>query len=156
MNVLIAAVAATLLAASAERAPDLVRPRDPARAAEARAAASAFLRHLYAVHVSLRGCAEAARQYGKPEFLPGIGLDEARRAMALVDEASRAVSLDVDGIWAEVSPLATVTAEALKADTAENVANCARIGGVFRIDLANLQNALRALGWIRSLIEKDF
>ena len=155
MSLLAIAVAATLASAATERVPTPRRPADP-RAAEARVAASTLLRHLYAVHVSLRGCTEAAQRNGKPEFQPGLGLDEARRAMTAVDEASRAVGLDVDGIWSEVAPMATVTAESLKRDTPENAANCAQVGGVFRIDLANLQNALRALGSTRTLIEKDF
>lgn len=155
MNVVAAALAATLAVSSGDAVTVPRRQSDP-RMAEARAAASALLRHLYAVHVSIRGCTEAARRNGKPEFQPGIGLDEARRAMTAVDEASRAVGLDVDGIWSEVAPMATVTAESLKRDTPENAANCAQVGGVFRIDLANLQNALRALGSTRTLIEKDF
>jgi hypothetical protein len=155
VNVVATLLAMTLAASSTDRVPTPRRASDP-RTVEARAAATTLLRHLYAVHLSLRGCAEAARRHNKPEFLPAVGLEEAKRAMTVTDEASRTVGLDVDGIWSEVAPMATVTAESLKADTPENVENCARVGSVFRIDLANLQNALRALGSTRTLIEKDF
>lgn len=156
MNLLVAGLVAVLAGATPEDARDFRPSGLLDRSGEARTAASAFLRHLYAVHLSLRGCTEAAARHGKPEFLPGVTLEEARAAMRVVDQAAREVGLDVDGIWREVAPMATVTAEALKADKPDNAANCARIGGVFRVDLANLQNALRALGSTRSLIEKDF
>lgn len=106
------------------------------------------------MHLSLSGCTETARLHGKPENLPTVSLDEARRATRLVEKAAKEVGLDADGIWAEVVPLGAVIAEALKTDTPANVANCARIGGVFRIDLSNLQNAVRALGSRKALIER--
>lgn len=122
----------------------------------ARAAAEQFLRHLYAVYLAIRACTEAGQQFGKPEFMPAVTLDEARRTMRTVDLAGKEVGIDVDRIWADVGPLGLITAEAVKADTPGNLANCRNIGGIFRIDLGNLQNTLRQLGSERALIEKDF
>ena len=121
-----------------------------------REAAAEFLRHLYAVYLGIRGCTEASLELGKPEFLPSVTLLDARRAMTAVDAAAKGAGLDVDGIWTEVAPLGVVTAEALKEDSPDHLANCRRIGAVFRIDLANLQNTLSKLGEARPLIEKDF
>ncbi len=134
--------------------PARVSPRasDPT----AREAADAYLRQIYAVYFSIRGCTEASLAHRKAEFLPSVSLDEARRTMRNVDSAAKEVGIDTDRIWAAVGPVGVITAEALKADTAENIANCALVGGVFRIDLGNLQNVLHALGSTRALIEKDF
>ena len=122
----------------------------------ARAAAEEYLRHIYAVYLSIRGCSEASAARGKPELLPSVPLDEVRRAMRQIDLAAKEVGLDVEALWAEISPVGLITAEALKADTPANLENCARLGGVFRVDLGNLQNALNALGSSRVVIEKDF
>ena len=119
-------------------------------------AAEEFLRHLYAVYLALRACTEASQQIGKPEYMPTVSLEEARRTMRTVDEASKEVGLDVDRIWAEIGPVGLITAEAIKTDTPNNLANCRNIGGIFRFYLGNLKNTLKDLGYKRSLIEKDF
>ncbi len=130
--------------------------RSPTARPGADAAAAGFLTHIYGVYFSIRGCTEASQEFGKPEFLPTVSLEEARRTMRNIDLAAKEVGLDVDRIWAEVGPLGLITAGAVKADTPTNIARCARIGSVFRIDLGNLQNVLKELGSKRALIEKDF
>lgn len=79
-------------------------------------AADNYLRHIYAVYLAIRGCSEAARPFEKPEFLPSVTLEEARRAMRQIDLAAKEAGPDVDGIWACVGPVRLVTAEALKTD----------------------------------------
>lgn len=152
----------TLLILAAQNPSRTDVPREPLRTAPAperpgaRAAAEELVRHLYAVYLAVRACTEAGQQLGKPEFTPAVPLEEARRTMRMVDAAAKEVGIDVDRIWADVGPLGLITAEAIKADTPGNLANCRNIGGIFRIDLGNLQNALRQLGSQRALIEKDF
>lgn len=134
------------------------RPRSapiPARPGTDKAA-EALLRHLYAVYLALRACTEAGGELSRPEFTPTVPLDEARRTMRSVDIAAKEVGLDVDRLWADIGPLGLITAEAIKSDTPSNLDNCRRIGGIFRIDLGNLQNVLRELGSEHTLIEKDF
>ena len=119
-------------------------------------AADAYLRHLYSVYLSIRGCTEASRELNKAEFMPTVSFGDARRIMRNVDIAAKEVGIDTDRLWVEIGPLGLITAEAVKKDTPTNLALCARVGSVFRIDLGNLQNVLVALGSKRALIEKDF
>ena len=145
-----------LPAGAAFEPPAISQPLDPGRQKDARDAAEQFLRHLYAVYFAVRGCSEASLQFGKPEYLSNVTLDEARRTMRVVDAAAKEVGLDVDRIWIEVAPLGLITAEALKVDRPDNAQKCREIGSVFRVDLGNLQNVVSKLGTKRPLIEKDF
>ena len=145
-----------LLAGAAFDTAGISQPLDPGRQKEARDAAEQFLRHLYAVYFAVRGCSEASLQFGKPEYLSSVTLEEARRTMKVVDAAAKEAGLDVERIWVEVALLGVITAEALKVDRPDNAQKCREIGNVFRVDLGNLQNVVSKLGAKRPLIEKDF
>lgn len=136
--------------------PSSSMPLASAEQGGAREAAERLLKHMYAVYLGIRGCTEAAMQLGKPEHMPAISLDDARRTMRAVDLAAREAGLDIDRLWSEIAPLGVVTAEALKGGTVANLEQCRTIGSVFRIDLANFQNVIGGLGSSRPLIEKDF
>jgi hypothetical protein len=138
--------------------PSFVKKLDVTKSTEAHQAAEQFLRHLYAVYFAVRGCTEAGLQLAKPEYLSsgGVTLEDARRTMKVVDAVAKEAGLNVDRIWADVAPLGLITAEALKKEPPDHTKECRAIGGVFRVDLGNLQNALTSLGSRRTLIEKDF
>lgn len=140
----------------AQGTPDPVSPPTADTAADARNAGAIYLRHLYAVYLAIRACTEASLEHGEPERLPTLSLADARRSIRVAENAARDAGLDVDRIWREVAPVGVITGEALKENSARDIARCGQLGGVFRIDLGNLQNALTKLGSQRSVIEKDF
>lgn len=121
-----------------------------------RAAGTLVLRHLYAVYLGLRTCAEVASETGRVAAEPVVGIEEARRVLKEIDPAASKAGIDVKRSWSEAAPSAVVTAEALRLDTPENQAICHKLGSVFRIDAANLQALLARLGASAELIEKDF
>ena len=144
------------LAATPDRSP-LVQPFTPESGVGSREAAERYLRHLYAVYLSVRACEQTSGKENKPELMPSVSLEEARRIMRLVEAASTELRIDVDRVWAEISPVGLITAESLRTQSLNTQAElCGQIGGVFRIDLGNLQNVLTHLGSKRSIIEKDF
>lgn len=150
-------VATPMASASAMVAAD-TRPQlsDPGRSGEAHRVAEELLRHVYAVYRSVRACDEASREARRPDYAPGLTLDEARQNLRSLGGAAREAGIDVERIWTEIAPVAVATAAALKRDVTGRLRECGRLGGIFRLDVANLQSVLGELGSRRSLIERGF
>lgn len=121
-----------------------------------RAGVASYLRHLYAVYFGIRACAEMSVAANDRSLVSEVSLEEARRTLKLIDAASAEVGLDADATWTAVAPVATVTAEALKADPSGNLERCHGLGALFRTDVGNLQGNLRLLGARTLLIPKDY
>lgn len=153
----LAVTASSATGALEERSAPAFRPPSRDKRESPQQAAEQFLRHLYAVYLGLRACAELGEQEGRPTVAPSVTLEDARRALKAVDAAASEAGLDVQRVWIDAAPLGLVTAEYLKErPPEERIAHCRKVGSVFRIDLGNLQNVLTALGSHRSIIEKDF
>lgn len=131
-------------------------PLVPEAADRVRSAAGEHLRYLYTMYLAIRGCTEASQELSRPDYLPSVRLEDARRTMTTVDLAAREAGLDVDGAWAEAAPVGETTAQALKSDAPDHLDKCQRTGRLFRLVLSRLQVTLAQLGSRRPLIEKDF
>lgn len=114
------------------------------------------LKYVYTAYLALKACIEASRDLSKPEYMPLVSLDEARRIMADVDLAAREAGLDVEAAWIQAAPIARTTASALRLDKPGNAERCRDVGPAFGGLLYRLQTALRKIGGTRNVIEKDF
>ncbi len=121
-----------------------------------KASVASYLRHLYAVYFGIRACVEMSVAQDDHSLASEVSLGEARRTLKLIDAASAEVGIDADEVWTAVAPLASVTAEALKANPPDNLERCHALGALFRTDVGNLQGNLRLLGAKTLLIPKDY
>lgn len=149
-----AAFVATASAAS-DRPPAAVATREMGNDAR-RGAVATYLRHIYSVYLGIRACAEMSTSENDQSFRSEVSLDEARKALRLIDKATAEIGVNSNEIWNAAAPLATATAEALKTNPAKNLPYCHKMGALFRTDASNLQANLRSLGAKTPLIPKDY
>lgn len=71
------------------------------------------LKYLYTTYLGIKGCTEASRELAKPEYMPLVSVEEARRIMSEVDAIARDTGLDIDAAWIQAAPIGRTTANAL-------------------------------------------
>lgn len=142
------------LAAANEQPPPAEGPA-PVRAQIVRAAEQ-HLRSLYVVYLAIKGCTEASREEGTPEYLPSVTLEKARSILSEVDTAAQELQLDVNEAWLAASPIGQITAEDIKVDQEIGPEKCRRVGATFKTVLGDLEETLTALGSRRLPIRRNF
>ena len=164
-STLLPMAAAALLASAIPGAPLLAAATGVTSGADAmtqvpedvrKAAVASYLRHLYAVYFGIRACAEMSVAQDDRSLASEVSLEEARKKLKLIDAASAEVGIDAQEVWTAVVPLASVTAEALKANPSDSLERCHALGALFRTDVGNLQGNLRLLGAKTLLMPKDY
>ena len=123
----------------------------PGFAEEARANAQAELASVQAVHIAIRGCSEAATEFGRPDLTPALTLHEAREALARAHFAAREVGVDHQAIW-ERTRARILEEHARSGGQYVSPAICEAIHRDFRDALERLQRSLGRLGSSRVLV----
>lgn len=150
-------VSALLLAAAAEgTAMAATEPGAAASPTELRAQATEHLKFLYAMYFAIRGCTEAAEEQGEPRFRPTVSYAEAQSVLRAADEAARAVGVDVDAAWLEMSAVGQAAGEALKTRGDGNFQKCQQSGMFFRTITSRLQMTIRSINGTIPIIRRDY
>lgn len=137
------------------RTPPVVKQAEPEHLTD-KDLAEDGLKYLYTAYLAIKACTEASRELSKPEYMPLVSVDEARRIMSAADAAARDAGLDVDAAWIQAAPIGRTAANALKVDKPGNAERCRDVGPAFGSLLYRLQ-ARPAKAWKHPyLIEKDF
>ena len=124
--------------------------------ADLRAQAFGHLKFLYGMYFAIRGCTEAYQEQSEPNFKPTVSLSEAQNVLRAADASSRAVGVDVDRAWFEMSSIGQAAGEALKYKSDENFSKCKQSGMFFRTITSRLQMTIKSLNGYIPLIEKDY